>query len=94
VVRRHELTGQAWERLLVQVQQHSDAVGGVDRSVAWADSTLVRAHQHAAGARKGALTACWCAWLTVASTEIVHSTGPTAIAPVRRRRSTPSITRR
>jgi len=41
-----------WDHLLAQVQQYSDAVGGVDWSVACVDSTIVRAHQHAAGARK------------------------------------------
>jgi transposase len=41
-----------WERILRHVQQHSDAAGEVvwEASV---DSTVVRAHQHAAGARKG-----------------------------------------
>ena len=41
-----------WARLLRHVQQHSDAVGEVDWEVS-VDSTIVRAHQHAAGARKG-----------------------------------------
>ena len=40
-----------WARLLRHVQQHSDAVGDVDWEVS-VDSTIVRAHQHAAGARK------------------------------------------
>ena len=44
-----------WDRLLAHVQTKSDAAG----EVAWeisVDSTVVRAHQHAAGARKkGAL---------------------------------------
>jgi transposase len=43
-----------WAKLLRHTQQHSDAVG----EVAWevgVDSTVVRAHQHAAGApKKGA----------------------------------------
>ncbi|MFC4327330.1 IS5 family transposase [Streptomyces andamanensis] len=42
-----------WDRLLAHVQQHSDAVGAVDWTVVCVDSTAVRAHQHAAGARKG-----------------------------------------
>nr|WP_229845299.1 IS5 family transposase [Streptomyces cinnamoneus] len=42
-----------WDRLLAHVQQRSDAVGEVDWSVVCVDSTAVRAHQHAAGARKG-----------------------------------------
>ena len=40
-----------WARLLRHVQQHSDAVGAVVWEVS-VDSTVVRAHQHAAGARK------------------------------------------
>ncbi len=42
-----------WDLLLAHVQQHPDAVGEVDRSIVCVDSTVVRAHQHAAGARKG-----------------------------------------
>nr|WP_268240276.1 IS5 family transposase [Streptomyces kronopolitis] len=42
-----------WDRILAHVQQHSDAVGQVDWSLVCVDSTTVRAHQHAAGARKG-----------------------------------------
>jgi transposase len=45
-----------WNRLLAHVQQHSDAVGSVDWTVVCIDSTTVRAHQHAAGARKGGRT--------------------------------------
>ncbi|MFB8351148.1 IS5 family transposase [Streptomyces niveus] len=44
-----------WDRLPAHVQQHSDATGEVDWSIVCVDSTIVRAHQHAAGARKGAL---------------------------------------
>lgn len=39
-----------WERLLSEVQTKSDAVGEVEWLVS-VDSTLARAHQHAAGAR-------------------------------------------
>ncbi|WP_330259438.1 IS5 family transposase [Streptomyces murinus] len=42
-----------WDRLLAHVQQHCDAVGAVDWTIVCVDSTTVRAHQHAAGARKG-----------------------------------------
>lgn len=42
-----------WDRLLSEAVQYSDAVGDVDWSVVCVDSTAVRAHQHAAGARKG-----------------------------------------
>ncbi len=41
-----------WDRLLAHVQTRSDAVGEVDGDVG-IDSTVVRAHQHAARARKG-----------------------------------------
>ncbi|MFF3959066.1 transposase [Streptomyces sp. NPDC001890] len=39
-----------WERLLQQVQAQADAAGEIDWDIA-VDSTIVRAHQHAAGAR-------------------------------------------
>ena len=39
-----------WERLLTTVQADADAVGELDL-VASVDSSVVRAHQHAAGAR-------------------------------------------
>ncbi len=41
-----------WDRLLAHVQTRSDAVGEVIWEVS-IDSTVLRAHQHAAGARKG-----------------------------------------
>jgi transposase len=44
-----------WDRLLAHVQTKSDAVGAVVWEVS-VDSTTVRAHQHAAGAQKGAAT--------------------------------------
>jgi transposase len=40
-----------WDRLLTQVQTKNDAVGAVVWEVS-IDSTVIRAHQHAAGARK------------------------------------------
>jgi transposase len=40
-----------WDRLLAHVQTRSDAVGEVEWEVS-IDSSSVRAHQHAAGARK------------------------------------------
>ena len=43
-----------WQQVLGLVQQHSDAVGDVVWEVS-VDSTVVRAHQHAAGARKRGL---------------------------------------
>lgn len=52
VYERHRL-GSAdgtWERLLQQVQTAADAAGDIDWDIS-VDSTIVRAHQHAAGAR-------------------------------------------
>jgi transposase len=49
--RRWQADG-TWRRLLAHAQTRSDAVGEVDWEVV-VDATIVRAHQHAAGARKG-----------------------------------------
>ncbi|WP_391654411.1 IS5 family transposase [Streptomyces tamarix] len=40
-----------WDRILTQVQVHDDAVGAIEWVVS-VDSSIVRAHRHAAGARK------------------------------------------
>ena len=40
-----------WDRLFAAVQQHAEAAGEIDWSIHFVDSTIVRAHQHAAGAR-------------------------------------------
>ncbi len=40
-----------WDRLLSEVQRRADAEGRLDWSLHFVDSTVVRAHQHAAGAR-------------------------------------------
>jgi transposase len=45
---RHDGT---WDRLLAQVQTKTDAVGELDWEVG-VDATIVRAHQHASGARR------------------------------------------
>ncbi|OKJ18840.1 transposase [Streptomyces sp. CB02130] len=52
VYERHRLwsANGTWERLLQQVQAEADAAGKVDWDIS-VDSTTVRAHQHAAGAR-------------------------------------------
>ncbi len=52
VYERHRLWSAdgTWERLLQQVQAAADVTGEVDWDVS-VDSTIVRAHQHAAGAR-------------------------------------------
>ncbi|WP_439794851.1 IS5 family transposase [Streptomyces agglomeratus] len=52
VYERHRLWSAdgTWERLLQQVQASADAGGEIDWDIS-VDSTVVRAHQHAAGAR-------------------------------------------
>jgi transposase len=45
-----------WERLLAAVQQQGEATGELDWDLHFVDGTVVRAHQHAAGAKKGAPT--------------------------------------
>ncbi|WP_446459402.1 IS5 family transposase [Streptomyces nojiriensis] len=55
VYERHRLWSAdgTWERLLQQVQAAADAAGDIDWDIS-VDSTIVRAHQHAAGARRSA----------------------------------------
>ena len=43
-----------WERILKELQADADARGKLKWSVHFVDGTVVRAHQHAAGAKKGA----------------------------------------
>ncbi|MEU1290532.1 IS5 family transposase [Kitasatospora sp. NPDC005856] len=52
VYERHRLWSAdgTWERLLQRVQAEADAAGEIDWNIS-VDSTIVRAHQHAAGAR-------------------------------------------
>ncbi len=40
-----------WDRVLAELQRQGDAEGRLDWSLHFVDSTVVRAHQHAAGAR-------------------------------------------
>ena len=42
-----------WEKLLAEAQREADAAGEVEWEVHFVDGTSVRAHQHAAGARRG-----------------------------------------
>ena len=48
-----------WERLLAEVQQGADAIGQVEWEVHYVDGTNVRAHQHAAGAKRGRTIRRW-----------------------------------
>lgn len=41
-----------WARVLAALQQQGDATGHLDWSAHFVDGTVVRAHQHAAGARR------------------------------------------
>lgn len=41
-----------WQRLLEALQEKSQAEGKVDWAVHFVDGTVIRAHQHAAGAKK------------------------------------------
>jgi transposase len=42
-----------WDRILAAVQQRADTAGTVDWRVQFVDGTVIRAHQHAAGAKGG-----------------------------------------
>jgi transposase len=50
--RRWRLAG-VWDRVCAAVQREEDAAGQVDWSVQFVDGSVIRAHQHAAGAQKG-----------------------------------------
>jgi len=51
--RRWQRAG-VWERVLAALQAAGDARGDLDWDLHFVDGTVVRAHQHAAGAKKGA----------------------------------------
>jgi transposase len=51
--RRWQQAG-VWERVLATLQADADATGDLDWAQHFLDGTTVRAHQHAAGAQKGA----------------------------------------
>ncbi len=42
-----------WDRLLAAVQRQADAAGHLDWALHFVDGTVIRAHQHAAGAKGG-----------------------------------------
>jgi transposase len=50
--RRWRLAG-IWDRLFAAVQREEDRAGRVDWTLQFVDGTVIRAHQHAAGAQKG-----------------------------------------
>ena len=54
-LRRWQAAG-VWDRVLAELRRQADADGRLDWVRHFVDSTVVRAHQHAAGAKKGAAT--------------------------------------
>jgi transposase len=42
-----------WNRLLAELQRHGDTLGEVQWTIHYVDGTIVRAHQSAAGAKRG-----------------------------------------
>jgi transposase len=42
-----------WDRILATLQRRADLAGALDWRTHYVDGTVIRAHQHAAGARKG-----------------------------------------
>ena len=42
-----------WDQIFAAVQRHADAAGQLDWTVHFVDATVIRAHQHAAGAKGG-----------------------------------------
>ena len=50
--RRWTLAG-VWDRIFAAVQRQADATGQLDWTVHFVDGTVIRAHQHAAGAKGG-----------------------------------------
>ena len=50
--RRWTLAG-VWDRLFAAIQRQAEAAGQVDWTVHFVDGTVIRAHQHAAGAKGG-----------------------------------------
>jgi transposase len=50
--RRWMLSG-VWDRIFAAVQRQADAAGQLDWTVHFVDGTVIRAHQHAAGAKGG-----------------------------------------
>ena len=53
--RRWQRAG-VWDRILGDLQATGDGAGRLDWELHFVDGTIVRAHQHAAGAKKGAVT--------------------------------------
>ncbi len=54
-----------WDRILHQIQADEDRRGNLDWSIHFVDGSVVRAHQHAAGAKRGAVRRRWGAVVVV-----------------------------
>ena len=80
--RRWQRAG-VWDRILAALQAEGDAAGALDWSVHFVDGTTVRAHQHAAGAKKGAASRRSAA--PVAASPPRSTCGPSAAASRSRR---------
>lgn len=65
-----------WTRLLQQVQQQADAQGQIDWELHCIDATIIRAHQHAAGGKKGATSASDAAVVDLAPSSTSVQTKP------------------
>jgi transposase len=44
-----------WQKILQSLQQQADALGQLDWKVHYVDGSVIRAHQHAAGAKRGSM---------------------------------------
>ena len=76
--RRWQQAG-VWDRVLAALQRQADADGRLDWTLHFVDSTVVRAHQHAAGAKGGARPARRSA-AAGAATARRSTSGPSAAA--------------
>ena len=68
-----------WDTIFAAVQRHADAGGHLDWQVHFVDGTVIRAHQHAAGAKGG--TQRRKRWAAVGAGSVRRSTSaPRAVA--------------
>jgi len=75
---RHWQRAGVWDRLLAALTEAGDAAGALDWSLHFLDSTIVRAHPHAAGAKKGVVIRRWGA--AKAGSRPRSTSGPTGAA--------------
>lgn len=80
--RRWQRAG-VWDRVLAALQTDADAAGALDWSLHFVDGSTVRAHQHAAGAKKGAAIRPWAA--PAAGSPATSTSAPSAAASQSRR---------